>query len=159
MIRRRMKSRVSRSEGPIEPDYPRPDGLHPPVLLRDAGRCDRPDPLAQRRVADARVDARLVWPRAALAEARRADDAPAAEHRAARVALAGVRAALREAGADHGACVEVPVRAGAVGVGRDRDVGFLEVVRRVAALAGGAPPDDRLARPRRPQPGLTRARH
>ena len=57
-------------------------------------------------VAHAGVDAGLAGLRAALAVARRADDLQraggvAAEHRAAGVALAGVGAALRVAGADH----------------------------------------------------------
>src|SRR4051812_23560584 len=64
------------------------------------------DPLAQKRVAEAAVDAGLAGPRAALAPARVAREAEAAgavghEQRAARVALAGVDAALREARADH----------------------------------------------------------
>src|SRR5689334_19077493 len=66
----------------------------PEVSLADAVGRLLADPLAQRVVADPRVDAGLVGPRAAVAVARRAHDAQraggvAAEHRAARVALAG----------------------------------------------------------------------
>ena len=66
-----------------------------------ARRATRADPLAQLGVADAGVDAGLTGPRAALAEARGADDAALAGrgravHRAAGVALAGVDAALRD---------------------------------------------------------------
>src|SRR3954454_25001112 len=121
-----------------------------PALRSDARGRLRADPLAQRSVADPRVDARLARLRAALAERGRADDAQragrrVAEHRSAGVALAGVDAALREAGADHRLGVEVAVGAGAVGVRRDRDVGLLECGGQVAALRGRAPADDRLA--------------
>src|SRR5438046_1453334 len=67
---------------------------------------DRVDEAADRALGEARVDARLAGLRAAVAEARRGDEAqlPAAlgdHQRTARVALAGVGAALRVAGAEH----------------------------------------------------------
>src|SRR5215207_11760160 len=74
----------------------------------------------------ARVDAGLARARASLAEARGGHDAQFAgrrptEHRAARVALAAIHAALGEAGADNRRPVEVAVRARAKLIGGDRD--------------------------------------
>src|SRR3954468_21313685 len=102
-----------------------------PFLRTDACRRLRADPLAQRGAADAGVDARLAGTRTAFAERRRADDAQRAgrrvtEHRATRVALAGVHAALREAGADHRRGIEVAVGPRAVRIGRDGHVGLLQ---------------------------------
>src|SRR4051794_14925030 len=127
-------------------------------LLADGGGGLRADPLAQRRVADAGVDAGEAGLGAALAEARGADNAQravdGAEHRAAGVALAGVGAALRVARADHRGGAEVAVGVAAVAVGRDRDLGLLEVGRQAAALGCRAPADDLLERARRPRRGL-----
>src|SRR5918992_1622431 len=121
-------------------------------LLVDAVRRVRADPLAQLGVADAGVDARLAGTGTALAPAGGPDQPQlarggAAEHRPAGVALAGVDAALGEAGADHGLRIEVvAVGARAVLVGRDRYLRLLHHVRSAAALLGGAPADDGLHR-------------
>ena len=53
--------------------------------------------------------------------------------------------------------VELAVGARARGVGGHRDLRLLQRVRRVAALGGRAPADDRLGRARRPARGLTGA--
>src|SRR5436189_2452495 len=82
------------------------------LRLRRAGlgleraRHEALDERADRPLRDARVDARLAGLRAAVAEARGPDEPRRAvervdQQRAARVALAGVGAALRVAGAQH----------------------------------------------------------
>src|SRR5947207_482847 len=107
-------------------------------------RDERPD----RALGNARVDAGLARSPAAVAEARRADEAQRAverlrEQRPAGVALAGVGPALRIAGAQHGLRVErsaaqaVGVRGRAVGVGPDRDARLLHRVRRLRRVLGG----------------------
>ena len=106
---------------------------------------------------------RACRPRAPLAEARRAHDLQvarrrAAEERAARVALAGVRAALRIARADHRRGIEVAVGRRARRVGGDRDLRLLERVGRVAALRRRAPAGDRVHGARRPQAALAGVR-
>ena len=116
----------------------------------------RADPLAQRgrrrRARRRRACRAARSPRRSSSRRRRAARRPrAAEHRAARVALAGVDAALGVAGADLRLGLEGVVGVRAVGVGRDRDLGLLQRVGRVAALLGGAEAGDRLERRGRPQ--------
>jgi hypothetical protein len=64
-------------------DAPEPIAASPcgPFLRTDGRGGLRADPLAQRRVADAGVDARLAGTRTAFAERRRADDAQRAGRR------------------------------------------------------------------------------
>src|SRR5207245_8898446 len=118
---------------------------------------DRSGPVARRGAAEAAVDAGEARLGAAVAVARVADEPQRAvrrgdHQRPAAVALAGVGAALRVAGADLRLVLEV-VRVGGRGdvVGDDREVRLLQGVGQAAALGRGAPPGDGRLRPGLPE--------
>src|SRR4051794_1449312 len=122
-------------------------GLGRAGLRLERARHEALDERPDRPLRDTGVDAGLAGLRAAVAEARRADQPRGPverfdQQRAARVALAGVGAALRVAGAQHRTGVERPgpgreavgIRAGAVRVGQDRHGRALHRVRRARRI-------------------------
>src|SRR3954452_803642 len=144
-------------------------GLGRAGLRLERARDEALDERADRPLRDTGVDAGLAGLRAAVAKARRADQPRRAversdEQRAARVALAGVRAALRVAGAQHRTGVERPgpgreavgIRAGAVRVGQDRHGRALHRVRRARRILRREPEaGDGRCGPRIPDLALT----
>src|SRR5690606_17269256 len=90
--------------------------------------------------AHAGIDTRLAGPSASLAPRDHTDQLVARDQRPAGVALAGVLAAVREAGADHAVRgVRRTVRRVALLVRGDRHVHLHQVVGLLAALGGVAP--------------------